>query len=425
MISILVAIIVFSILVLVHEFGHFIVARMNGVTVKEFAIGMGPKLISKKYGDTVYSIRILPLGGFCNMLGEEESSKDNNAFCNKSVWQRMAIVFAGAFMNFIYALIAIMIAVSLMDKVTLPVVDTVMPNSPALAAGLMKGDKVLYINGTKVEMMDDILFEMVVLNTPDKNVEIIIERNGERKKINSSFNAGIVITALPTELEGKTNFKIGDHVININGKDAYYIKDIEKELVGKEKVNVQLLRDNKVETLKDENTKTLIINQNRIKRQIGFLPLEKSLNFVEYIDYSVKRFEFFVRNTWVSLGKVVTGQVSTKLVSGPIGIVKYIGDTYDKSVEASPDFMDKVKNVAVNLLMFSALLSANLGVINLLPLPALDGGRLVFMFVELIRGKPVNVEKENWVHVVGFAMLMVLMVLVFYNDIMKLVKGIV
>ncbi|OGO88290.1 MAG: RIP metalloprotease RseP [Clostridiales bacterium GWE2_32_10] len=425
MISIIVAIIVFSILVLVHEFGHFIVARMNGVTVNEFAIGMGPKLVSKKYGDTLYSLRILPLGGFCNMLGEEESSKDNNAFCNKSVWQRMAIVFAGAFMNFIYALIAIMIAVSLMDKVTLPVVDTVIPNSPASAAGLMKGDKVLYINGTKVGMMDDILFEMVVLNTPEKNVEIIVERNGERKKINSSFNAGIMIAAIPTDLEGKTNLKVGDHVININGKDAYYIKDIEKELMGKEKVNVQVLRDNKVETFKDENTKTLIINQNRIKRQLGFLPLEKSLNFVEYIDYSVKRFEFFVRNTWVSLGKVVTGQVSTKLVSGPIGIVKYIGDTYDKSVEASPDFMDKVRNVAVNLLMFSALLSANLGVINLLPLPALDGGRLVFMFVELIRGKPVNVEKENWVHVLGFAMLMVLMVLVFYNDIMKLVKGIV
>ncbi|HAN10576.1 MAG TPA: RIP metalloprotease RseP [Clostridiales bacterium] len=425
MISIIVAIIVFSIIVLVHEFGHFIVARMNGVFVEEFAIGMGPKLISKKIGETVYSIRILPLGGFCKMTGEEENSDDARAFCNKSVWQRMAIVVAGALMNFIYALIAIIIAVSLMNRVSLPIIDIISPNSPAEKAGLMKGDKVLYINDTKVGIMEDILFETALLNTPEKKVNLVIERNGERKNITSSLNAGIVISSIPQELEGKTNLKLGDFVVNINGKDVYNIKDIGNELENKSKTNVQVLRNNKIETLIDENTKILIVNQARIQRQIGFLPIQRKLNFIESLDYSEKKFEYFIRTTWVSLGKLVTGQVSFKLVSGPIGIVKYLGDTYEKSVNASSVFMDQVINVSINLLMFSALLSANLGVINLMPVPALDGGRLVFMFVELIRGKPVDVEKENWVHVLGFGLLMILMVFVFYNDIMKLVNGIV
>ncbi len=426
MISILVAIIVFSILVLVHEFGHFIVARMNDVIVEEFAIGMGPKLVSKKIGETVYSIRILPLGGFCKMTGEEENSTDDRAFCNKKVGQRMSIVFAGAFFNFIYGFIAVLVAVSMMNRATLPVVDKVYTDSPAAEAGLLKGDKILYINGSKVELMEDISFETVLLNNPEKNIKLIVDRNGEKKEINTSFYAGIIIDKIPEGLKGKTALKEGDYVTEINGKDVYFIKDMEKELNNKNTASVTVLSalDGRSKVLENESSQILIVNQTKLKRMIGFLPVEKTLNPLETIDYSYKKFTFFIRNTWVSLGKLVTGQVSMKLVSGPVGIVKYIGDTYETSVGASDMLMEQIRLVLINLLMFSALLSANLGVINLMPLPALDGGRIVFMFVELVRGKPVDVEKENWVHVVGFALLMLLMVFVFYNDIMKLVKGI-
>lgn len=340
-ISILIAFIVFGIIVLVHEFGHFIIAKKNGIRVVEFAIGMGPKLISFKKGETTYSLRILPIGGFCNM-NEGEVTDDPKSFENKSVLARMSVIFAGPLFNFILAFTLIFL-VALFAGYSSTTIDTVEKDSPAHTAGLQPGDQVDTINGSKMRVFLDIQFALS--QQGDQPVDVGIIRNNEK----------IGYTIQPKLVEGR----------------GY---------------------------------------------MIGFRPLEKN-SFFGSIHEGFFKMVSLIKVSVLGLIQLVSGQVSMKNIAGPIGIVKMIGDTYSLSLQES------IMLMVLNLCNLTAMLSANLGALNLIPIPALDGSRLIFLFIEAIRKKPVNATIENTVHGIGFALLMLLMVLVAYNDIMRVLFG--
>lgn len=340
--GIIMALIVFSIVILFHELGHFLLAKKNGIGVTEFALGMGPTLFSFKRKETVYALKLLPLGGSCAMVGEDTDETGANSFNSKGPWQRFSVIVAGPVFNFIMAFVFAMILVIMVGYDT-PVVYKVIEGEPAAEAGIQAGDVIKKVNGKNIHMYKEFSTESM-MNTSGKPMDIVLERKGE---------------IIETRVEPKLV------------EDGYY----------------------RVGLYGGQREKT------------GFLDTFK---------YTFFELKYWITTTVRSLGMLVTGKVSMNELSGPVGIVDMIDDTYNQAV--SYGWMD----VFLNMLNISILLSANLGVMNLVPIPALDGGRLFFILIEIIRGKPVPPEKEGWVHMVGFVCLMVLMVFILYNDIQKL-----
>ena len=339
--GIILAILIFSFIVFFHELGHFLLAKMNGVEVNEFAIGMGPAIYSREYKGTKYAVRIFPIGGFCAMGEDDEVTESPNNFNNKSVWARISVIAAGPIFNFILAFIFSVILTAMVgyDK---PVVSGVEEGYLAAEAGIQAGDTIVKMGGKRIHLFR----EVSVYNQFHQGEEVAVtyRRNGEEK----------TVTLTPKE---------------------------DKEL-GYERLGIS---------------------------SSGY---EKA-NLLTALQYGVYVERFWINTTLESLKMLVTGKVGIDQLSGPVGIVDVVDDSYKES--RSYGFMA----VLAQLLYIAILISANLGVMNLLPLPALDGGRLVFLFVEAVRRKRVPPEKEGYVHLVGIACLMILMVFVMFNDIRR------
>ena len=333
--KILLPILVISVMVMIHEFGHFIVAKLNGVKVHEFALGMGPKIFGTQKGETLYALRLFPIGGFVRMEGEDELSDDPRAFNKKKPLQKIAIIFAGPFMNFLLAFLIYMVAANMVD-VQVPYVQKTLANFPAQSVGLKNGDKILKINNDKISLQDEIQYE--------------------------------------------TNFVSKGKPISITVKRGE--KEIRFKLTPKKESGTYL---------------------------IGFTAQMKRLNFIESVGYAFDKTAFMTKFSLVSVKYLIQGKVSTKDVSGPIGI----GVVTNKVAKSSGFY---------GIIMLTALLSISLGFMNLLPIPALDGSRILFIFFELLRGKPVDQEKEAMVHFVGYVLLMLLTVFITYSDIVKFFK---
>lgn len=339
--GIILAIIIFSFIVFFHEFGHFILAKKNGIDVEEFAIGMGPALCSKEYKGTKYAIRLFPIGGYCAM-GEDEAATDSpNNFNNKSVWARISVIAAGPIFNFILAFVFAVILTAMVGYDP-PVVREVEQGYPAAEAGIQKGDTIVKMGNKKI----NIYREISIYNQfhQGEDVEITYIHDGKKQ----------TVTLIP-----KMDEKSGYTRIGITGSG---------------------------------NTKA---------------------NIFTSIQYGVYEVKFWICTTLESLKMLITGQIGADQLSGPVGIVSVVDNTYQQSKSYG------LFIVIAQMLNIAILLSANLGVMNLLPLPALDGGRLVFLFVEAIRRKRIPPEKEGYVHLVGIALLMVLMVFVMFNDIRR------
>ena len=341
--SIILALIIFSLIILIHELGHFLLAKRGGVTVEEFSLGMGPRLISTVKGGTRYSLKLLPFGGSCMMLGEDEATTQAGSFASKSVWTRISVIAAGPIFNFILAFVLSVIIIGSIG-VDKPVILAVSEGFPAAEAGIQKGDTILKMNGTKIRLSREVTNYVTFHQGED--VTFVYEHEGEER----------TVTLSPEQNEG------GRYIFGLSTVSSY-----------REKVGAW-------ETLK-------------------------------YSAYEVK---YWIQTTISSLKMLFTGQVGINDMSGPVGVVTIIGDTYKESA-ADGGFY-----IWLNMLNISILLTANLGVMNLLPLPALDGGRLVFLIIEAIRRKRIDPEKEGMVHFVGLMLLMVLMIVVMFNDIRKL-----
>lgn len=347
--SLIAAILIFGIIILIHEFGHFLFAKLNGIGVIEFSLGMGPRLASFTKGGTRYSIKALPFGGSCMMLGEDEAEADASAFGNKPVWARISVVAAGPAFNFLLAwiLAAVFIGIWGYQGST---VQGVMEGYPASEAGIQAGDVVTGINGRRVHSVKDV--NLYTLTHPGEAVEVTYERRGADGRAETYET---VIVPQYSEENG-----------------AY--------LMG-------VLFDGSVKQVSS--------------------PFQAMVQAVYEVEY-------WIRYVFDTFHMMFAGMVTVNDISGPVGIVSAIDTTVEQAVPYG------IEAVAIMLFNFCILLSANLGVMNLLPIPALDGGRLVFLLIEAVRGKPIDREKEGMVHMAGMMLLMALMVFVLFNDVRKL-----
>lgn len=346
--TIILFLLIFFVIVMGHEFGHFLLAKANGIRVNEFAIGMGPKLAHFKKGETDYVLRLLPLGGACMFEGEDgletrEGQQTEGNFQNASVWARISTVAAGPVFNFILAFIfAVMVAGY--AGADLPVLHEVAQGSPAEAAGMQAGDRITRFNGT-IKLSREIALEMA-LNRDGSPVEVEYLRDGQTYE---------------TVLTPRFDEEQGRYLVGFNGYSQY------------------------VEA--------------------------KGLNLFRYGWYQLR---FCVKNSVKSLQALVTGKLDKNDVAGPVGMAQIVNDVKEQAAPGGALML------TMNMINLAMLLSVSLGVMNLLPLPALDGGRLVFLLLEVVRGKPIPPEKEGVIHFAGFVVLMVLMVFVMFNDIQRI-----
>lgn len=347
--SFVAAVLIFGIIIMIHEFGHFLFAKLNGIGVIEFSLGMGPRLYSFEKGGTRYSIKILPFGGSCMMLGEDEENSDQSAFNNKSVWARISVVAAGPIFNFLLAFLLSMVIVGLTGYQPATVME-VMDGYPAKKAGLLPGDLITEINGRNIHSKDDITLYI-------------------------QTHAGKTITVEYKRADGNGGVERRSAVIvpQYSEEDGGYLMGVRFDGVAK--------------------------------------PVSGLGQLLVHSAYEVK---YWIQYVFDAFYMMFHGEVSLNDLSGPVGIVTTIDDTVDQVIPYGRTV------VILTLINFCILLSANLGVMNLLPIPALDGGRLVFLFIEAVRGKPIDKEKEGMVHMAGMMLLMALMVLVLFNDVRKL-----
>lgn len=326
--TIIIAILILNALVFIHEAGHFVAARLGGIKVVEFALGMGPKIVGKKIGETMYSVRVFPIGGFCMMLGEDEENKDPGAFNNSPIRSRIGAVAAGPIVNLIAA---ILIYSMVIVPVAAPIIGEVTKGMPAEKAGIVAGDKIVDINDVRINDWKEMKPE--IAKHEGEQITVTVENNGVER-------------------------------------------------------DVQLI------PVKSANTDDVVIGVVQ-EVKIGGFSLVEGIKSAANISKMMLSF----------LGQLVVGKADANDVGGPISIFVYMNDA--------------AKTGFISVLFLTGIISLNLAIINLLPLPALDGGRLLFLFVELIRRKPVPAEKEGMVHFVGLVALMALSVFLMYKDILR------
>lgn len=338
--SIIVAFLVFLTLVTIHEFGHFIMAKWAGIKVNEFAVGMGPAILKKQKGETLYSLRIFPLGGYCAMEGEDEDSADERSFDNAKAYKRLVVILAGAFMNMLLAVLAFLI-VNMQSGFTDLSIDKIEANSPAYIAGIQENDEIISYNGKKPLLFLEL--RNMIINSKNNSDTITLKRDGK--------------------------------IINL---------EIKPELA----------------TIEDKG-KTIQY------KKIGIMPKVR-YDFFGAFKESINTCRYAFRSMFDFLGRAFKGNVKKNEVSGPVVIIKTIASAA------------KVGFSSVMFLL--GLISINLAFFNLLPFPALDGGKAVFILFEMITGIKPNKKVEYIVNIVGFSILILLFLFVTYNDIRGLIR---
>lgn len=337
--SILIAILIFGLIIFVHELGHFLTAKAVGVRVNEFAIGMGPVLVRFGKKTTRYSLRLLPIGGYVSMEGEDESSDSRDAFCNKKLWQRFLVLVAGATMNILLGFVVAVVIVSMQPGVSSTVVGQFDEQATSNAM-LQINDKILRVNGVRVHISNDVFFEM--MKDGDGSIDMQVLRDGEKVEL-----VGIPFNV--TELEGQ---------------------------------------------------KTTILDFKVFAYPKTFWGVVSNAWF-----FAVS----LTKQIWYSLLQLFSGQFALNQLSGPVGITSAIGEAASTGS-------------ALPVLILFAFITINVGIVNLLPLPALDGGRLLFLLIELVIRRPVPARYEAYIHTVGFMALMGLIVYVTFNDLLRLIR---
>lgn len=427
LLNILVAIIIFSVIVVFHELGHFLLAKKNGIEVTEFSLGMGPRLLSTVKGNTRYSLKLFPIGGSCMMVGEDGEEDGPGSFGHASVWGRISVVAAGPIFNFILAFVFALVITSVMGYDP-PKVLSVEENSPAEKAGLQVGDIITSFQGKPISIGRDISLYESLYGMQQDQIKMTVKRDG--KKIDLNFKAAsekkymLGFSYVPdgepeiTEVfvDGammKAGVLAGDVITAVDGTKVSTGEELQTYLgehpLGENAVTITVSRDGKEKEFTVQPTV-------RTQVSTGFvynLYREKT-NFFGVLKYSAVEVRYWISSTIDSLGLLIKGTFRVNDLSGPVGIVDAIGSSVEEAKSEGTVVM------WMQMFYWAILLSANLGVMNLLPLPALDGGRLVFLLIEAVTKKKVNPNIEGMIHFAGFVLLMALMVFVFMNDIKRL-----
>ncbi|HHY81077.1 MAG TPA: RIP metalloprotease RseP [Clostridiales bacterium] len=344
MTTIIAALIFFSVIIMIHELGHFLAAKAVGIHAEEFSIGMGPRLLKIPGKKTEYSIRALPIGGYVRFLGEDEASSDPRAFTNAKVWKRMAVIIAGPLMNMLLAVLLLAIAYMSFGlyEADMPIIGDVIPGYPAQQVGLQPGDRIIQVGDLDVSGMEDSEAVESIRNFINQNgakpFTITVDRDGQTLKYD----------VIPTHDKENNRYQIG-----------FYFKQ-----------NI---------------------------RKVGLLE-SIGLSFVQ--TFRIIGLMVAMLKDLIFAGKGIGD------VMGPVGIVSEIGKAAQAGIQ--------------QLINLGILITINLGIMNLIPFPALDGGRLVLLIIEGLRGKPLDRNKEGYFHLIGFVLLMILMIIVTYKDIIKI-----
>ena len=345
-INLILFILILGSIVFVHEFGHFIFAKLMGVYVYEFAIGMGPKLWRKKGKETEYTLRAIPIGGFCMMAGEDLDDDDlkkvpkDKRLQSKKPWQRFLIMFFGAGNNFIFAILLLFLIGLIWGGTSMePVITSVTKNSAAAISGIESGDRILEINGHSISTTDDISLYLAIAD-PEEASDIKVEKEDDSVKTYS-------VQPKKKKVDGEVVYQYG----------------------------------------------------------IGMVQ-EKEYGFFSSIEFTYKKTVSIFKQMAITIGYLFTGGISISQLSGPVGIFSIVGNQSSAGI--------------MNIIYLIAFLSINVGFINLIPLPAFDGGHILFILIEKIKGSPVNPETENKIHTIGLFLLMLLMIVITFNDILRL-----
>lgn len=352
MLYIIIGILLFGVLIAVHEWGHFITAKKLDVQVNEFSIGMGPAIFSRQKGETKYSLRVFPVGGYCAMEGEDGESDNPRAFSRKAPWRKLIILAAGAFMNFVAGFVLVAILFAAVGGYAVPVISGFADGFPyAGEEGLMEGDRILSINGHRIGVYSDVSTQLNAA-AGDGSMDLVIQRNGEK----------IVLEDFPLAPREYT-----EDGVTVTKYGLYFTME--------------------------------------------------EATFLGTLSQSWHTCGYFARAVWSSLGMLVSGQVGLGDMSGPVGIVSYLGEAGSQGGSIAAGLQ--------NVVYIIALIAVNLAIMNLLPLPALDGGRILMLLVGeawfFFCGKKLDAKYEAWIHAVGFFLLILLMVAVTFSDIWKLV----
>ena len=334
--TILITILIFAVIIFIHECGHFAAAKLCKVRVNEFALGMGPTLFHFEKGETRYALRLFPIGGFVSMEGEDGGSGDPRAFCNQKVWKRILIVCAGAFMNLVLGFIVVLLMTIPSDRLPSMTVAQFYENASTEATGLQAGDEILRVNGRSIWVDSDLIYTLST--DEDGVVDMVVRRDGEKVELSD---------------------------VAFTTQDG-----------------------------------TLVID---------FTVQGVPANLPNVLSYSFRKTASIGRLVWIAVGQLITGQSSINELSGPIGTAQAIGQAASAGLST--------------VMYLFAFITINVGIFNILPVPALDGGRLIFLLFELITRRRIKPEHEAYVHFAGFVLLVLLIIFVSYHDIVNLIRG--
>lgn len=444
---IIIGVLFFMLIIFSHEFGHFITAKLSGVKVNEFAIGMGPKIFGFRRGETLYSIRILPIGGYCSMEGEDEDSDEPRAFNNAKIWKRMIIIIAGAVMNILLGFILMFAYTVQEDSFASTTVSQLAPNSYSANCGLEKGDKIVDVNGYSIWNIRDLQFAISTLQcqkVDGKTLEIY-----KQDCANEAYNIYAQL-AVDNEIEGEqaeSYFNLlcsGTEKINSaesKQEAKKYLESLCADLYGYFDIS-----DYEIPTITEQDERQRFVADLKVIRNGE----EITLNDVQFFTYYMTEedekadkpsvaFDFYVdeieknvgtvltqtftntcsmaKTVWTSLVWLVQGRFSFSDLSGPVGIATAVTQVASQGLESS--FGAAVNNI----LYVMILITVNLGIVNMMPFPALDGGRFLFLVIEWIFRKPIPRKAEQIVNAAGLVLLMLFMIVISFKDVWQLFTG--
>ncbi len=437
---IIIGVLLFELIIFFHEGGHFITAKKSGVKVNEFALGMGPKLFSFTKGETTYSLRLFPIGGYCAMEGEDEESDNPRAFTNAKVWKRMIIIVAGAFMNIVLGLLMMFVLVVQTPAFSSTTVSGFSENSFSANSGLKAGDTIVKLNNYSIWCSQDMSFAIATLKCKEVDgttltvykedccinlCTLYAEAYNDKKASYSKKQLDNVLkivdegckrinnAASKVEAKSLMDDYYFDIELNLGVKD-YKIPEIkERKTRQRFQTDMEVTRNGMNITLKDVQLYTYLESKDAKEPTVAIdyyvAPIEKNVGTV--LSQTGLQTVSVARMVWSSLIGLVTGQFSIKDISGPVGAATAISQVASKGLESS--FLEAFNNI----LFMMMLISVNLGIFNMLPFPALDGGRFLFLLIEFIFRKPIPRRVEQIVNGVGLGILLLFMAVITVKDI--------